>query len=210
MPYRALGAIPDPHDPRDQVFELRAGLSFGRIPPSVDMRNLCSAVRDQGQVGSCTGFAIGAGLREFLEIKSGKPNPEVGVSPLFIYYEERKMEGTVNEDAGAYIRDGLKVLKKMGVAPERDYPYPNDAYTQPEGSPTLIADISKAPPAQAVADAKKLTIKTFTRITTLQGLKQALAQGGGCVLGITVYESFESADAQKTGHIPMPQAGEKV
>src|SRR5581483_9615216 len=97
MPYRGLGAKPDPYDPRDAIFESLPHRMIGAIPPSIDMRNLCSPVRDQGQQGSCTGFALGAGLREFLEIKSGAPSPFVPVSPAFIYYEERKLEGTVGD-----------------------------------------------------------------------------------------------------------------
>lgn len=210
MPYRSLGAIPDKFDPRDLIYEHLASLSFGPTPPAIDMRSLCSPVRDQGAIGSCTGFAIGTGLREFQENKSGKPKPSVEVSPLFIYYEERKIEGTINQDAGAYIRDGLKVLTKMGVCPEHDYPYPADANTQPPGSPILLAEIAKAPPAKALKDDQKLKIQSHQRITTLFGLKQALAQGNGCVLGIAVYESFESGPAQQTGHIPMPNPNEQL
>jgi len=43
-------------------------------------------------------------------------------SRLFIYYNEREMEGTVSTDAGANIRDGIKSLKTIGAAPERDWP----------------------------------------------------------------------------------------
>jgi hypothetical protein len=81
-----LGCRPDRYDPRDSIFEARAHRFLGGIPPMIDMRNLCSPVRDQGQQGSCTGFAIGTGLREFLELKSHNPNPMVVVSPAFIYY----------------------------------------------------------------------------------------------------------------------------
>ena len=210
MPYRALGAIPDTYDPRDFIFEAAPHRFIGAIPPKVDLRNLCSPVRDQGHIGSCTGFAIGTGLREFLERKAGTPTPPVEVSPLFLYYEERKLEHTINQDAGARIRDGLKVLAKMGVSPEQDDPYPADAATLAPDSPQLLAEIAKSPSAQAVDDAKHLTIKEYHRVTTLQGLKQALAAGNACVIGILVYESFESLAAQRTGHVPMPQPGEQV
>ena len=44
-------------------------------------------------------------------------------SRLFIYYNERVIEGTVGSDAGAQIRDGIKVVAKQGVPPETDWPY---------------------------------------------------------------------------------------
>ncbi|GHO90705.1 peptidase C1 [Reticulibacter mediterranei] len=194
MAYRALGAIPDHYDPRDYIFEAEPRFfAIGAIPPQIDMRNWCSPVRDQGQQGSCTGFAITA-LREFLEIKSGIPNPWILLSPAFEYYQERQLEGTTsNCQAGAMIRDGLKVLKNLGVCSDEDAPYSDKTCSEPS--------------EQADIDATQFKIRTFHRIATLGGLKQALAGGSGCVLGIAVYESFESP---LNGHIPMPQPGEQL
>jgi C1A family cysteine protease len=181
MLYRALGALPDTYDPRDYIFEaVPHRFAVGAIPPTVDLRQWCSPVRDQGNIGACTGFALGTGLREFLENKTGTPAPMVVVSPLFLYYEERQLEGTVNADAGARIRDGLKVLAQTGVCPETDDPFPPDATTQPPNSPKLLAEIAAAPTDQAVQDAQTFTISAYHRITTLAGLKQALAGGDGC------------------------------
>jgi C1A family cysteine protease len=193
MPH-SLGAIPDPFDARDLIFEAVPRHFIGAIPPMVDMRNWCSPVRDQGNQGSCTGFALAVGLREFLENKTGQPSPSVTLSPAFVYYEERAREhSTANCDAGAIIRDGMKVLKKSGVCPESDDPYSDQSCAKPS--------------AKAVTDARAYTITAYHRITTLSGLKQALANGNGCVLGIVVYASFEQPNQ---GHIPMPQPGEQV
>ena len=148
------------------------------------MRNWCAPVRDQGQQGSCTGFSITA-LREFLETKNGIPNPCVELSPAFEYYQERKLEETANNcQAGAMIRDGLKVLKNIGVCPEVDDPYSDQ--TCPASSDLANNDVTQ------------FSISAFHRITTLGGLKQALAGGNGCVLGICVYDSFQ---APQDGHI---------
>jgi C1A family cysteine protease len=197
VPYRALGAIPDTLDTRDFILEATPHFFIGAIPPAVDMRAQCSPVRDQGHQGSCTGFAIGTGLREFLEKKTGKPAQFVEVAPAFIYYEERVLENsTTNCDAGAMIRDGLKVLAKQGVCPETDDPYSDKT--------------CKGPSKKAVNDATKLKISAYQRITTLSGLKRALASGDGCVLGILVYASFESDNVIHTGHVPMPAPNEEL
>src|SRR5262249_24672801 len=172
-PKHGLGLKPDRYDPRDMIFEATPRHFIAAVPPCVDLRNLCSPVRDQGHQGSCTGFAMGSGLREFLENKSHNPSPMAVLSPAFIYYEERKMEHTTDEDAGARIRDGMKVLAKMGVCPEEDERYNKDVFTQP-------------PSAKAVGDAKPFRIKAYHRVTTLQGLKHAVAQTTGAVLGIAV------------------------
>lgn len=58
----------------------------------VDLRKYSSKPTNQGELGSCTGFAIARGAREFLLLKN-KKQPYVQLSPLFLYYNERKKEG---------------------------------------------------------------------------------------------------------------------
>ena len=87
----------------------------------MDLRPECPAVYDQGQLGSCTGNAIAAAV-QFDRMKQ-KLTPDFVPSRLFIYYCERVIEGTVGSDAGAQIRDGIKVVAKKGAPPEKDWPY---------------------------------------------------------------------------------------
>src|SRR5437773_1597 len=88
--------------------------------PAVALRPRCSPVRDQAHLGSCTGQA-GVGFREALAIiATGAYTP---LSPLWLYYEERKGRHRVHQDSGANIRDCLKVLCRRGCAPEREWPY---------------------------------------------------------------------------------------
>jgi len=54
-------------------------------------------------------------------------------------------------------------------------------------------------------------VKLYQRLTPiLNTLKGCLASGYPFVLGITVYETFESDDVAKTGTVPLPKAKEKV
>ena len=68
------------------------------LPMSVDLRPECPRVYDQGQLGSCTANGIAAAI-EFDRRKLGQKT--FTPSRLFIYYNERVIEGTVNQDAGA-------------------------------------------------------------------------------------------------------------
>jgi C1A family cysteine protease len=193
MRKRGYGYLHDVPDTRDFKFQL-VRPSGAPLPPSVDLRQLCSPVRDQGKLGSCTGFAIAAGMREFLELKTtGKL---VKMSPLFVYYEERKIENTVNQDAGAQPRDGMKVLANMGCAPEKDDPYNVSAFETP-------------PSSQAVQDAIRFKIAAYHRLSNLTEMQHCLVGGNGFVLGFEVFESFESDPVSKTGNMPMPQPTEK-
>jgi C1A family cysteine protease len=190
MGNHTYGLVHDRHDSRDERFSTVINkLMITHLPPKVDLRNLCSPVRDQGDLGSCTGFATIVGFRECLLITSGKPF--VGLSPLFEYYWERYKENTVNDDAGAQLRDGMKVLAKMGAAPEVEWPYD-------------ITKFKDAPSAQAVTDARGYAISAYHRVNTVMEAKQALAINHPVVIGIEVWESFESAAVAATGIVPLP------
>lgn len=185
----------DSKDQRDYIHVFTIPSTQNSIK-HVDLRNKCPPVYDQGQLGSCTANAI-AGAYEFDQIKEQEEEPFVP-SRLFIYYNERKMEGTVDKDSGAEIRDGIKSINKIGVCPEKDWPYNIEKFTeQPSDECYVIAENHKS------VEYKKL-------IQDLEQLKQCLIQGYPFVFGFVVYESCESSSTAKTGYIPMPKPGEKI
>ena len=118
MPTRKVNAwygwVPDRPDYRDKLYTAIAAPPK-KLPKKVDLRRGCSRVEDQGQLGSCTANAL-VGNLEFLKKKAG--HRVTNLSRLFVYYNERAMEGTINDDAGAMIRDGVKSLVKLGVCSE--------------------------------------------------------------------------------------------
>ena len=165
------------------------------MPPSADLTSSCPPVYDQGQIGSCTANAIAAAI-EFDRLK--QKLPDLLPSRLFIYYNEREMEGTVGSDSGAQIRDGIKSVAQQGVCPEQEWPYDISKFTQ-------------KPPAQAYQDALSDRAVSYQRvIQDLTQLRGCLASGYPFVFGFTVYTSFESPEVAKTGHAPLPAAGEKT
>lgn len=114
------GWVPDLPDARDHLYAAPVAI-VRKLPPKVDLRPKCPPPYDQDQLGSCTGNAI-AGAIQFERKKQGlKPN--FVPSRLFIYYNERVIERTVDSDNGAQIRDGIKTVSKQGVCPETDWPY---------------------------------------------------------------------------------------
>jgi C1A family cysteine protease len=189
------GWVPDLPDARDHLYAAPM-LQTSILPAMVDLRPNCPPVYDQGQLGSCTGNAIAAAV-QFERKKQGMA-PDFAPSRLFIYYNERVIEGTVGTDAGAQIRDGIKAVSTLGVCPETDWPY-------------NIAKFTQKPTVRAFKDALHAKAVSYSRVTrTLQQMKGCLASGFPFVLGFTVYESFESADVAKTGVMPMPVATETV
>ncbi len=186
------GWVPDRPDQRDKLYSAIAAPPKA-MPSKVDLSAKCSPVEDQGQLGSCTANAL-VGNLEFLEWKAGQIVTDL--SRLFIYYNERAMEGTVGEDAGAAIRDGVKSLVKQGVCTEKKWPY-------------QIAKFTAKPSAACYKEAADRQVTSYHRILTLQQMKQCLAEGYPFVFGFSVYESFESAAVAKTGKLNLPKQNEK-
>jgi C1A family cysteine protease len=151
-------------------------------------------VYDQGQLGSCTGNAI-AGAMEYESDRQGLR--DVVPSRLFIYYNERALEGTVSSDSGAIIRDGIKVVNAQGVCPETMWPY-------------NIGMFTVAPPRRCYVAARKDRLVQYEAVQTLGDLKDAISSSLAVVFGFTVYESFESSSVARTGVMPMPARGDRV
>ena len=186
------GWTPDRPDQRDKLYAAIAAPPK-KLPPSIDLRPLCSAVENQGQLGSCTANAL-VGSLEFLEQKAGKPVADL--SRLFIYYNERAIEGTINDDAGAMIRDGVKSLVNQGVCTEKQWPY-------------NVAKFKQKPTAACYKSALAHQVLSYHRIVSLTEMRSCLAEGYPFVFGFTVYESFESATVAKTGQLNLPKLKEK-
>jgi len=191
---RGYGWTPDLPDQRDRIYSAPQRV-LGALPPSVDLRSACPPVVDQGELGSCTANAI-AGALQFDQMKQ-KLDDVFPPSRLFIYYNERVIEHTVNEDAGAMIRDGIKSVAKEGAPHETLWPY-------------NIAAFRTRPAPAAYKDAAKHRAILYQRLTpTLEQLKGCLASGFPFVFGFSVYESFESQAVAKSGRTPMPTSKEK-
>ncbi|MBS4189464.1 C1 family peptidase [Bacillus sp. FJAT-49705] len=183
-----LNVRKDPIDLRDKLFQSYLFRNEEDLPTQVDLRDRMSEVADQGHLGSCTANAIVSGLREYLLKQSGRPF--VPLSRLFLYYHEREIEGDIQDDKGAILRDGMSVLEKIGVCPEVDYPYSED--------------FRDTPSSKAENDAGLYRIGQYNRVQDLPRLKSVLAHGLPVVLGFLVTKSFYySEEVRKTGIVPI-------
>ena len=166
------------------------------LPPRVDMRAQNPTIYDQGQLGSCTAQAIAA-LLEFDQAKQRQADVFTP-SRLFIYYNERVIEGTVNEDSGAMLRDGIKSVARQGGPHEKLWPQ-------------VISRFRDKPGAAVYKDGTRHEAILYQRLRqTIDQLKGCLADGYPFAFGFSVYESFESSAAAKTGEVPLPGPGEAL
>ena len=175
--------VKDKVDTRDHPYQLTNIVQSN----TVDLRVYCSPIEDQGNLGSCTGNAI-AGAIELMDRKNGK---NLDVSRLFIYYYERLLEGTVNYDSGAYIRDGIRATYTYGAPVESLWPY-------------NISKFRTVPTQAAITDAAKRKVTSYQRADNFNAVIDAITAGYPVIVGFSVYSSFESPTVSRTGVMPYP------
>jgi C1A family cysteine protease len=152
-------------------------------------------VYDQGQLGSCTANALAAAF----EYEQKQQNlQDFMPSRLFIYYNERNLEGSVPYDSGAALSDGIKSLTALGVCPESMCPYD-------------ISEFATKPSSGAYVIAIEHQILASKRVPlSIDGFKTMINMGYPVAFGFTVYESFETSEVAKSGIMKMPKLHEKA
>jgi C1A family cysteine protease len=194
MATHGYGWKPSPPDVRD--YKLR--FYGAEYAPEVDLRTtgFLPEIWDQGQLGSCT--AHGAGAAYSFDLEKQFTSDNFDPSRLFIYYTTREIEGTVDQDSGAYIRDAIKSLNQYGAPPSTDWAYDISRFTE-------------KPPQQAYDNGKLREAVKYAAVSqNAAEMKACLTAGYPIVIGFTVYDSFESAEVASTGDVPMPSLNEKV
>jgi hypothetical protein len=186
------GWIRDLPDHRDFLYAAKMP-SIKKLPDRIDLRSDCPPVENQLQLGSCTANAL-VGALEFLQIKLKQPL--VDLSRLFVYYNEREMEGTVDQDSGAALRDGIKSLRDNGICSEDLWPYD-------------ISRFRERPPQNCYQKALDHQIIEYQSIRTLDEARTCLAEGFPFAFGFAVYSGFESDAVAKSGVLSYPTKTEE-
>lgn len=155
--------------------------------PAVDLAHALPPIWDQGPAGSCTAQATGTCVSYGCQ-RSGwlMETP----SCLDIYYRARLAIGTQSWDSGAMISDCLEALSTTGWIEERDWPYDLSALAVP------CPDALRGP-----ADHRRL-IDYEALDWHVESIQWELACGNLVVVGMTVYESFETVG--NDGIVPEP------
>lgn len=185
-----FGWIRDLPDYRDYKYSLiQPKIS---LPKKIDLRNTCSKVENQENIGSCVGNAIVGGL-EYLEYKNHTNFYDI--SRLFIYYNARLIEGNAQEDTGTTIRSGIKSLVRWGYCSEEVCQY-------------ITKNFNKKPSRIAYKEAKRHIITSYHKILNLNEMLKCLAEGYPVIFGIMVYDGLMTEEVSKSGIINMPKPDE--
>lgn len=180
-------------DARRMMFSLEIAKSLAPTNPRFSTG--LPPIWDQGQIGSCTAHG---NLRAFLFAAAKAGFKYEMLSRLMLYYNERAIEGTTSDDAGAEIHDGIKSIIEQGVCLESLWPYDTTRF-------------SEKPPAQCFTDAlQHQGLKTAGIAGTVDQVKSAMAAGYTVVIGFPCYQSIQSVQTTRTGIIPVPRSGERM
>lgn len=177
------------------------------------------AVRDQEQIGSCTGFC-GTEANEISRYYANNNTWGPILSPLYLYYAERvKIEGySIKQDPGAEMVDIPLALQQYGECIETDYAYPVNA-SQTAG-PTSPA-YTTAPSSAAVSNALLYEIGPAASNYGMvaQGdtaaVKALLRQNIPVCMGFNVYDNsrytlFEGLNKTNYTYNPLTSTGSLV
>lgn len=187
-------------DARDAFYSLRFPRSFhwGRVPPAVDLAYKCSAIEDQGELGSCTACALAGAV----EANANKPSRRIEVSRLFGYYATRwlmELDQTterrqcVEADTGATLRDTIKAAARFGMVDEALWPYSKPFCDVPPRELWFVAAEHRVTSYHSIADGD------------LETVKAVLAQGFLVLVGLQAFADILSAEVARTGDVPMPR-----
>jgi C1A family cysteine protease len=168
---------------------------------SVDLREFCSPVENQGQIGSCTAHA-GVGILEYFERRAYKKHIEG--SRLFLYKTTRNLMQTKG-DAGAWLRCTMGALVLCGVPAEKYWPYDVSKFdVEPDAFLYSIADNYQAV-KYFCHDPQGAKIKYPD---VLISVKKNLEAGIPSMFGFWGFPSYDKSDTK--GGIPYPAEGESA
>ncbi|MHA3112902.1 C1 family peptidase [Acinetobacter sp. ANC 4193] len=203
--HRDLPDIRDHTEATDEVakiLEKSTPLKIAKksLPASIDLRQFCSPIENQEQLGSCTANAA-IGMLEYFERRTfGK---HIDGSRLFLYKVTRQLLGFTG-DSGAYLRDTMKAMVLFGVPPEKYWPYDPERFND---DPTPFC-FSYALNYQAI-EYFRLDLSGMSTQKVLVNIKTKLAAGLPSMFGFSVYSSMPTSGDGK-GEVPYPTQGDSL
>ena len=205
-PPHYYGWQPSPPDQRDLLYAPNRLLglpAFIDLTEPVEIANLppFSPAYDQGALGSCGPNAVAGALAYDMLFESKWGNPPLPPMPsrLYVYWFARFLMGTTAYDSGVNNRSMLKALNQYGWCDEGLRPY-------------TISEFAQRPSDECLAQAKSRRITSYLSVAQDLGVMKAClaVDRKPIVYGFTVYDSFETSEALRTGVVPMPKASDGV
>lgn len=141
---------------------------------SVSLKDSFTKIKDQGQIGACTVFAVSSIYEYILKRFS---NEEADLSESFVYYNVRHLDGKELEDTGSSFQDVIASIGELGICKESLHPYSS-----------LLSD---TPSDEAYLDAEnRRIVKALNVNVTENDIKSAIHDGYPVAISLKIYDSF--------------------
>ena len=152
--------------------------AMGELPTKIDLSPYFPRPGNQGQQGSCVGWAVAYALKTYQENVErgwGADQPDTQFSPSYMY-NQIKIGGC---NSGAYLSHAFRLLEEQGCATLADMPYDQ-------------GDCAKEPSEEAYTEAYTYRIDSSRRVSAqdITELKAQLAAGLPVVIGARIYTNF--------------------
>ena len=143
---------------------------------SVNLKEYFTKVKDQGQIGACTVFAI-ASIYEYILKRFSEE--EYDLSESFVYYNVRHMDGKELEDTGSSFQDVIASIGEQGICTEALHPYTR-----------LLSDV---PSDEAYLDGEQRRITKAMNVNiTENDIKSAIQEGYPVAISLKIFDSFNA------------------
>ena len=190
-------------DHRDLIYRLDE-VDTSKLPTHTDLRSNCPPIIDQGELGCCVECEVANFALDFERKRQGLSF--YFPSRLFVYWNVRNSNGTVFQDSGSTVRDGIKSVNKYGACSED-----SRMGTKLNVWPYVISKFAKKPIQGCYSAALHDKVLQYQSVPQdLAHFKKCLSDGFPIIVGISVYESFESDEVAKTGIVPIPSKTEQL
>lgn len=143
---------------------------------NVNLKEHFTKVKDQGQIGACTVFAISS-IYEY--ILKRNTDEDADLSESFVYYNVRHQQGKELEDTGSSFQDVITSIGEQGICAETLHPYTH-----------LLSDV---PSDEAYLDGKKRRITKALNVNiTEKDIKSAIQDGYPVAISLKIFDSFNA------------------
>lgn len=166
-----------------EIFEPLADNKKNPLPEKVSLQKYCPTPLNQGQQGSCVAWASAYAARTIIEARKTGQNPnEVKFSPSFMYNQISIDHQTCQ---GSYIKYAMDNMMNVGAVPFNSFKYTDQSCTtQPSSSLKEMAEEYK------ISGFQRLTDDNRSKAYEVLAMKQNLAKGSPCIIGMMVGGSF--------------------
>ncbi len=206
--YGLLPATPEEYNalPKYSADAFKSKLGVYSIGAPAVVSLTTPAVRDQGQIGSCTAFC-GSEAYEIAYYYKHGAFPTVR-SPAFLYYEERVniLHQRITADNGANMVNIDQALAKYGICSDALMPYPSGDRSTAYKTP---------PTSAAISDALGYKIASYVLINSgdTAAVKTCLRNNIAVMMGFNVYDKtstyqyFEGLNTTSYTYNPLTSSG---